>query len=128
MGRRVMWLAISLAALLAIAGPAHAARTVTEPYGIGSRSVSTWTVPFPTLPGEGHVEITVLDDRGAVPYITVEQENNNNFGSGCGSVSHFPIIGGGGDVIVQVYPAHVALSFCGNSMALGGRVRANFYA
>src|SRR5688572_30122158 len=39
------------------------------------------------LPGEDHVDIVVTDSTGAPVYFSVQQDGNDNFAAGCGSVT-----------------------------------------
>jgi len=58
--------------------------------------------------GYNYVDITAIDDNGDFVYITVQQDNNPNFASGCGTIEDFPNgpqgPGGGPGEPIMVFP------------------------
>jgi hypothetical protein len=119
--------AIAGAIVMAFANPAFAAHTETHTYAfpaVGQGDVAgvcftqdpTSVIPpqlwscleaTPQL-GETHVNVTVTDNSGNPVYISIQQDGNNNFAAGCGTITGFPVLdrtaGGGPADPVVVFP------------------------
>lgn len=114
--KTILVAALASAIALMFSGPASAAvtRTVTQTYnfpavgqgdlgGVCFNQDPTSTVPpqfwscleFEVEPGEISVDVTVTDNEGNPVFISIQQDGNNAFDAGCGTILNFPVVDSG---------------------------------